>query len=88
MSNLIRQRIVRENKMKHIVIGIVTGITITLLTIGFILLVSLAVEDFNADVATWRLQNDCISHWVSMGVERSEIYRTAYGCDILIGEEL
>ena len=58
------------------------------LTIGMCIMLSLGMLATSLYInhgifkAQWDLQNTCIAHWVSQGVERSDIYRDGETCRI------
>jgi len=72
----------RRNKgLSPVDFCLVLGCSITLiLVLGFGL--AKFLHDFEKERAEWDLQNICIAHYISKGVERSEIYRDGETCRV------
>ena len=65
---------------------IVNAILITtLVTIGCIVIVLYALsahKNYTMMDAQWGLQNECIAHYIQMGIERADITRNGDTCSI------
>ena len=71
----------RRIRMKSTDFALIVGMSVLLICV---LGVGLAkfMHDYERDTVQWDLQNTCIAHWVSKGVERSDIYRDGETCRI------
>ena len=71
----------RRTRMKTTDFVLIIGMSVLLICV---LGVGLAkfMHDYERDTVQWDLQNTCIAHWVSKGVERSDIYRDGETCRI------
>ena len=71
----------RRTRMKTTDFVLIIGMSVLLICV---LGVGLAkfMHDYERDTIQWNLQNTCIAHWISKGVERSDIYRDGETCRV------
>ena len=68
--------------MRTIVNAMLLTLIVTIVSIAMLLYAKAAYDTYQLTKTNWELQNTCVAHWVSMGVERSDIYRDGETCRI------
>ena len=68
--------------MRTIINAILITIIVTVVSSALTLYALAAYHTYEITEANWVSQNKCISHWISQGVERSDIYRDGGTCRV------
>ena len=68
--------------MRTIINAMLLTLVVTLVATAVTLYAIAAYHTYQVTEANWVSQNKCISHWISQGVERSDIYRDKETCRI------
>jgi len=68
--------------MRTIINAILLTIIVTIASIALSLYALSAYQNYTLLDAQWDAQNDCIAHFIQMGVERVDIIREGYTCTL------
>jgi len=68
--------------MRTIVNAILLTIIVTIVAVALTLYTMSAYHNYTLLDAQWDAQNDCIAHFIQMGIERADITRDGFTCNI------
>ena len=68
--------------MRAIVNAVLLTFLVTIGSIAVTLYALAAYENYTILDAQWDAQNDCIAHFIQMGIERADITRDEFTCTI------